>query len=103
MPWTTFFGDLPALTDVDVSDDEDDGDDCVPIRPLGVDMLADDLKDPPELADDSDRADSELCDIDLEHLTSEERMKLAVTAVQKKIMSARKAAIYYRVPHSTPI
>jgi hypothetical protein len=65
-----------------------------PSRTGPPDADDDGYEDLPELVDPSDD-EEDLCDNDLEHLTYEERIQLAVTAVRASIMSARKAAIYY--------
>jgi hypothetical protein len=45
----------------------------------------------------NDNNDVDLCDDDIEHLTYEERVQLALTAIRTSAMSERKACIYYRV------
>jgi hypothetical protein len=45
--------------------------------------------------------DAEDTDDDLEHLPQEKRIQLAVAATQAKLMSERKAAIYFGVSRTT--
>ncbi|KAJ7722235.1 hypothetical protein DFH07DRAFT_783913 [Mycena maculata] len=59
-----------------------------------------DFTDLPALVDESDDED-ELCDDELEHLTHEERVQLALTAIRTSVMSQRKACLYYRVTRGT--
>jgi hypothetical protein len=73
-----------------------------PSRTGPPNAVDDGYEDLPELVDPSDD-EEDLCDDDLEHLSCEERMQLAVTAVRASVMSERKAAIYYRVVRSTLI
>lgn len=62
--------------------------------------------DPPRIVtppNDSDSpVDAHACDDDeIEHMPQEKHIQLAVAATQAKVMSERKAAIYYRVPRTT--
>jgi hypothetical protein len=55
-------------------------------------------------SDDDEGAASDAAagdDEDLEHLPLERRIQLAMAAVQTGVMSDRKAALYYRAPHTT--
>lgn len=71
---TDDFADMPALEDND-----------------------NDFTDLPALVDNESDDDDELCDDELEHLTYEERVQLALTAIRTATMSERKACLYYRV------
>lgn len=53
--------------------------------------------DLPALVDNESDDEDELCDDELEHLTYEERVQLALTAIRTSAMSERKACLYYRV------